>query len=176
MRSWTRSRARRRCRSDSVADSPADRGRSFGPRPGAFAAFADSLIACWDAKFHFNVWRPVTAIHQGDADGNPRTIPDPAWEPLAVTPNFPEYPSGHTCATAAVTHVIEDYFRHGVAIPARHVASGEERVYRSANEVVDEVIEARMLLGVHFRTADEDGAEMGRQIARRIRREWLRGQ
>jgi len=139
----------------------------------AFAAFADGLIACWDAKFHFNYWRPVTAIQNGETDSNPQTEPDPAWEPLAVTPNFPEYPSGHTCVTAAVAHTIEDFFQHDVTIPARHFVTGEERYYRRANQVVDEVVEARMLIGVHFRTADEDGAEIGRKVARQIRRAWL---
>jgi len=141
----------------------------------AFAAFADGLIACWDAKFRFNFWRPVTAIQNGEDDGNPRTEADPGWEPLAVTPNFPEYPSGHACASAAVAHTIEDFFQYDVLIPARNVVSGEERLYRRAGQIVDEVIEARMLLGLHFRTADEDGAEIGRKIARQIRRKWLRG-
>src|SRR5215510_10229887 len=91
----------------------------------SFAAFADGLIACWDAKFHFNSWRPVTAIQQGDTDGNQRTAPDPLWEPLAITPNFPEYPSGHTCATGAVAHTIEAIVQHEdglhhLLIPARN--------------------------------------------------------
>jgi hypothetical protein len=140
----------------------------------AFAAFADGLIACWDAKFHFNFWRPVTAIQQGDTDRNPRTEADPHWEPLADTPNFPEYPSGHTCATAAVAHTIEDFFPYEVYIPARNVVTGEERFYRRATEVVDEVVEARMLLGFHFRSGDEDGADIGRKIARQIRRDWFK--
>lgn len=142
----------------------------------AFAAFADSLIACWDAKFHYGFWRPVTAIRRGEIDGNPSTDPDPAWEPLAITPPFPEYPSGHTCATAAVAHAIEDYFPHDVLIPARNVVSGHERFYRRAKDVVDEVIEARMLIGVHFRSANEDGAEIGRRIARQIRSRWFKRQ
>jgi hypothetical protein len=136
----------------------------------AFAAFADSLIACWDAKFHFNFWRPVTAIQNGDADGNRRTEADPGWEPLTVTPNFPEYPSGHACATAAVAHTIENFFPDDVTIPVRNVTTGEERFYRRAEDAVDEVIEARMLLGIHFRTGDEDGAEIGRKVARQIKR------
>jgi len=136
----------------------------------AFAAFADALIACWDAKFHFNFWRPITAIRGGETDGNPSTDADPTWEPLAVTPNFPEYPSGHACATAAVAHTIEDFFDDDTRIPARNVVTGEERVYRRASEVVREVNEARMLLGVHFRSADEDGAEIGRKVAQQIRR------
>jgi len=144
----------------------------------AFAAFADGLIACWDAKFYFDWWRPVSAIHNGETDGNRLTTRDPLWEPLAVTPNFPEYPSGHTCATGAVAHTIQDVLQHEglqhVAIPARNVVSGEERFYRSADEVVDEVIEARMLLGLHFRSADEDGADIGRRIAHQIRRDFFR--
>jgi hypothetical protein len=132
----------------------------------AFAAFADGLIACWDAKFYFNFWRPVTAIQNGATDGNDSTAPDSTWEPLAITPNFPEYPSGHTCATAAVAHTIEDFFRHDVLIPTRNVISGEERFFSKASQAVDEVIEARMLLDLHFRSADEDGADIGRKVAR----------
>ena len=140
----------------------------------AFAAFADGLIACWDAKFYFNYWRPVTAIRDGDTDENESTVADPNWEPLAITPNFPEYPSGHACATAAVAHTIEDFFPHDVIIPARNVMSGEERFFRKARDIVDEVVEARMLLGLHFRSADEDGAEIGRKIARQIRSRWFK--
>jgi len=140
----------------------------------AFAAFADGLIACWDAKFHFNFWRPITAIRNGDVDGHRRTEADPGWEPLAVTPNFPEYPSGHTCATAAVAYTIDDFFERDVLIPARNIVSGEERFYSRPSDVVDEVVEARMLLGLHFRSADEDGADVGRKIARQIRRQWFK--
>jgi hypothetical protein len=139
-----------------------------------FAAFADGLIACWEAKYHFDFWRPVTAIRAGDTDGNARTERDPAWEPLAITPAFPEYPSGHACATTAVANVMEDFFPHDLRIPARNVNTGEERFYARARDVADEVVEARMLLGVHFRAADEDGSEIGRRIARRIRTKFFR--
>ena len=139
----------------------------------AFAAFADALISCWDAKVHFNFWRPVTAIQHGEPDGNDRTGADANWEPLAVTPDFPEYPSGHTCATAAVAHTIEAFFPR-IPIPARQARTGEERIYQRAADVVAEVIEARMLLGVHFRSADADGAEMGRRIAAQIQRDRFR--
>jgi len=155
-------------------DQALDLASSARFQAAAFAAFADGLIACWDAKFHFNSWRPVTAIQNGKADGNPRTEPGPDWEPLSITPNFPEYPSGHACATAAVAYTIEDFFSYDVYIPARNVVSGEERFYRSASDVVDEVVEARMLLGLHFRSGDEDGADLGRRVARQIRSHWFR--
>jgi hypothetical protein len=140
----------------------------------AFAAFADGLIACWDAKYHFDFWRPVTAIRAGDMDGNDGTDADAGWEPLAATPAFPEYPSGHACTTTAVVDVMQDFFPHGLRIPARNVVSAAERVYTRARDVSDEVVEARMLIGVHFRSANEDGAEIGRRIARQIRARWFR--
>ena len=155
-------------------DQALDLASSAHFQAAAFAAFADGLIACWDAKFHFNSWRPVTAIQNGHTDGNPLTEPNPDWEPLSITPNFPEYPSGHACVTAAVAYTIDDFFSYDVYIPARNVMSGEERFYRSAPDVVDEVVEARMLLGLHFRSGDEDGADLGRKVARQIRSHWFR--
>ena len=156
-----------------AAERALDLSASARFQAAAFAAFADGLIACWEAKFHFNFWRPTTAIRQGESDGNDRTEVDPKWEPLSTTPEFPEYPSGHACATAAVVFTIEAFFPNAV-IPARNIASGEERVYRRAKDVVDEVVEARMLLGVHFRAADVDGAEMGHRIAEQIQRRFAK--
>jgi hypothetical protein len=104
-----------------------------------------------------------------DANGNAEIEQDQLWEPLAVTPNFPEYPSGHTCATAAVAHAMEDFFPGGVRIPARNVVTGEERFYTCARDVVDDVVEAGMLIGVPFRSVNEDGTQLGRRIARQNR-------
>jgi hypothetical protein len=157
-----------------AAEQGLDLADSARFQAAAFAAFADALIGCWDAKFHYHFWRPVTAIRNGEVDGNDRTAADPDWEPLSITPAFPEYPSGHACATAAVTHVLEDLLPHDVLIPARNALTGEERLYRRASDVVDEVVEARMLIGVHFRTSNEDGAEIGRKVARQIRSRWFR--
>jgi hypothetical protein len=100
----------------------------------------------------------------GDGDSGKT---DPEWQPLSVTPNFPEHPSGHACASAAVAYTIEGFFP-GITIPARSALTGEERTYRSARAVVDEVIAARTLIGVHFRAASEDGAEIGREVAAQI--------
>ena len=156
------------------ADQSLDLADSARFQAAAFAAFADSLIACWDAKVHFNSWRPVTGIVEGDADANSRTEADRNWLPLGDTPNFPEYPSGHACATAAVAATIQHYFPKGVTIPARNVVTGEERSYRSARVLIAEVVEARMLLGVHFRHANEDGAQIGRDVANLVRRRFFR--
>lgn len=139
----------------------------------AFTALADSLIACWDAKYAFNFWRPVTAIRVGDSHGDPKTAPDPQWEPFDPTPAFPEYPSGHCCLTSAVGHVMSDYFANSLSIPARNVVTGEVRIYKDVPQLVDEVTDARMLIGVHFRFANVDGAAMGKQIALQIRRDFF---
>ena len=76
----------------------------------AEAALADAQIACWDSKYFYNFWRPITAIRLGDQDGNPATEVDPDWQPLINTPNFPEYPSGHADISGAVSHVLRLFF------------------------------------------------------------------
>lgn len=75
----------------------------------SFAA-ADAVITCWETKLHYNYWRPVTAIHQADADGNPGTHPDSAWKPLLNTPNYPDYSSGANVVTGAMTCTLELFF------------------------------------------------------------------
>lgn len=76
----------------------------------AETSLADTQIACWESKYHYNFWRPITAIRLGDQDGNPGTEVDPDWQPLINTPNFPEYPSGHASTSGAVTHVLRLFF------------------------------------------------------------------
>lgn len=151
-----------------AAESRLDLAASARFQAAAAVAMADALIACWDAKYHFDSWRPVTAIRSGETDGDPRTEPEPDWTPLIETPDFPEYPSGHAAVTAAVTRVIEAYLPAVTRIPARNVDTGEERDYGRAEDVIREVVEARMLAGVHFRAADEDGATLGEAVARHV--------
>src|SRR4029077_12113813 len=76
----------------------------------AEAAMADAQIACWDSKYFYVFWRPITAIRLGDQDGNPATVVDPAWQPLINTPNFPEYPSGHADISSAATNMLRLFF------------------------------------------------------------------
>jgi hypothetical protein len=77
---------------------------------------ADSLVACMNAKYHFAFWRPYTAIHDADTDGNPETVADATWLPLDVTPGHPEYPANHGCATQALMMTLRDFF-HSDKIP-----------------------------------------------------------
>ena len=132
-------------------------------------AGADAYIAAWDAKYTFNFWRPVTAVRQADGDGNPATIGDTNWLPLGSTPPFPDYVSGHTTYTGAFVHMLErlfgrDPYTFTVVNP---VLAPDERVrtYTSIGALSDEMIEARILAGIHFRTADRDGDRLGRQVA-----------
>jgi PAP2 superfamily len=76
----------------------------------ADAALADAQIACWDSKYFYNFWQPITAIRLGDQDGNAETAVDPNWQPLINTPNFPEYPSGHASVSGAVSRMLTLFF------------------------------------------------------------------
>jgi hypothetical protein len=129
----------------------------------------DSYIATWDAKYAYNFWRPVTAIQNADLDDNPETIADPTWMPFGTTPPFPEYVSGHTAYTRASVEVLEEVFGRGhiafvATNPAVPPAEGT-RPYSKFRELSKEMIEARILAGIHFRTADRDGDRLGRDVA-----------
>jgi len=132
-------------------------------------AGADARIACWDAKYTFNVWRPVTAIQRADEDGNPATEAEPGWTPLIATPNFPEYVSAHTTVSGAMATVLRLLFDDdpGVAFTATSPTNpGFERHWTTFSQGVREVIDARVYSGIHFRSSDERGARLGRQVAR----------
>jgi hypothetical protein len=131
---------------------------------------ADALIACWDSKYTYNFWRPVTAIPAGDTDGNAATAPDPGWLPLAVTPNHPEYPSAHGCASAAILEILRrflgtDTFEFTID---SHVPGLMQpvRSYTSFSQVIDEIIEARIYAGFHYRFSARDSIKIGEQVAR----------
>jgi hypothetical protein len=132
-------------------------------------AGADARIACWDAKYAFNFWRPVTAIQRADEDGNPATEADSAWTPLIATPNFPEYVSAHTTISSAMATVLRLLFDDDpdvTFIATSPTNPGYERHWTTFSEGVREVIDARVYAGIHFRSSDERGAKLGRQIAR----------
>jgi hypothetical protein len=134
-----------------------------------YLASADASIACWEAKYSFNFWRPITAIQNGDADNNIRTEADPAWTPLVPTPQHPEYLSGHSTNSSAMATVLTLLFgdEPGTSIVATSPTNpGFERHWARLSEGVDEVIEARIYAGIHYRTSDEEGASVGRKIAR----------
>jgi len=136
-------------------------------------ATADTMIACWEAKYHYYFWRPTHAIQRADTDGNPATSPDPLWAPLIVG-NHPEYPSGHACFTGAVTESLRNYFgtRHvKLVISSLAPGAGPPRTYDTLDELVEDVENARVWGGLHFRTTMTDTAKYFPRIARDIGRE-----
>jgi hypothetical protein len=128
---------------------------------------ADALIGCFDAKYHYLFWRPVTAISQGDTDGNNDTASDPTFAPLLGTPPHPEYPSAHGCVTSAQAEVFAEFLgtQHiKVMIPST-VTGIPARYYDTANDLTREIIDARVWAGIHYRGSDETGANLGRKVA-----------
>jgi hypothetical protein len=143
-----------------------------------YLAAADASIVCWDAKYRFNFWRPITAIHQGDGDGNDRTAGDPGWAPLFPTPPHPDYLSGHSVNSSAMATVLKRVFGDRQEWPIVATSStnpGFERHWESLGEAVEEVIDARIFSGIHYRSADEDGARVGRAVGRYVLSHQLRG-
>lgn len=132
-----------------------------------YLAAADTLVAVFEAKYAFEFWRPVTAIRNGDMDGNDQTTIDPAWVPLADTPIHPEYPCAHCINAAAVGAVLAAEFGIG-PVPAFTMTSatapGVTRRWERISDYVDEVSNARVWCGVHYRTSTEVAKDMGRKI------------
>jgi hypothetical protein len=139
-----------------------DETRLFGL---LYLTAADAGIACWDAKYAYNFWRPQQAIRNGDVDGNDLTAGDPAWLPFIATPPHPEYPSNHATTSSAMARVLASEFGDTPEAPIELTLTGITRRWNSLNEAVQEVIDARVYSGIHFRNSDEVGARMGHQVA-----------
>ena len=140
----------------------------------AHVAGSDAMIACFDAKYHYLSWRPLHAIQRADTDGNPRTEPDPTWQPLRPTPNHPEYPSAHACHTTAITVALERFFgTSAVSFSLDSLVTGETRYYDRLKDVVQEVNRARVWAGFHFRNSDQEGSTLGRKVGRFVAQQLL---
>ena len=134
-----------------------------------YLASSDAGIACWKAKYIFNFWRPITAIHNGDVDENARTVADPDWVPLFTTPQHPEYISGHSTTSSAIATALTMLFGDGGATPIVATSPtnpGFERHWPSLSDGVEEVIDARIYSGIHYRSSDEEGARLGSRVGR----------
>jgi len=138
------------------------------------AAVTNSLIACWDAKYTYMLWRPVTAIQAGDTDGNDRTDPDPAWTPFIATPSHPEYPSAHTTVGAGALGFYTVWFKTHRFPLAFTGNAGAVRQYTSVAEIVEEEGNARVWGGMHWRNSTEVGAALGRRVGRYTARHLLK--
>ncbi|HSL76949.1 MAG TPA: vanadium-dependent haloperoxidase [Candidatus Limnocylindrales bacterium] len=129
---------------------------------------ADSLIACWENKDHWNFWRPQTAIRLADTDGNPATVADPTWTSLIGNPGYPEPPSGFNCLVSGAMNAARAYFgTNRMKFSLTSVgASPVTRDYTRFSGPIADAIEGRVLVGIHFRRGDVQGAWLGGKVAR----------
>ena len=142
-----------------------------------YLSAADSLVAVFDAKYHYEFWRPITAIRNGDIDNNDATLQDVAWTPLVENPMHPEYPCAHCINAGAVGAVLESEFGSGTLEPfsmASPALPGAVRRWSRIADYVNEVSDARVWSGVHYRTSARVGEAMGRAIGEAAVRTALR--
>ena len=132
----------------------------------SFVALADAATACFNAKYHYGFWRPYTAIHDADTDGNPNTVADPNWVPLAVTPGHPEYPAAHGCVTAALMDTLTAYFdTEEMPYTVTSTVTGTTHSFNNFEDVVAEVDNARIYGGMHFHHSVKEGNRLGDRVA-----------
>jgi hypothetical protein len=135
------------------------------------AAMTDAYIAVFEAKYHYEFWRPITAIRNGDIDGNPATEIDPSWLPLDATPMHPEYPCAHCALSGAAAAVIESYggLRDVQEISLTSpTAPGITHRWSSLAAFTSEVADARVWAGFHYRSSGRVGTAMGREVGRYV--------
>lgn len=148
-------------------------------------AMADGYIGSWEGKYHYNFWRPVTAIQLGDTDGNPGTEGDPLWTPLHFTYPMPDHDSAHAVEGGVAAEVLKQFFgtdRVHFTACSRTLPSGNKcddatpilRSFSSFSQAADENALSRILIGIHFRRAVEEGVEHGRKIGARAVRNFLK--
>ena len=152
----------------SVASVP---GREVTQNARLFAAVTqavdDAMIAVFDAKYHYSFWRPITAIRNGDIDGNNATERDPTWTPLIDTPMHPEYPCAHCIVASAVGTVLRAEIGTDptpILTTTSDTAEGLARSWTTIEDFIQEVANARIYDGVHYRTSTEVGITMGKDV------------
>jgi PAP2 superfamily len=127
---------------------------------------ADALIAVWDDKAHWSFWRPITAIREAGSDGNPRTQPQDGWTPLIANPPYPEHPSGHTGLSGSIVKTLQQFFGTDEIAWSDTNNAGLTRSFSRLSQAIDEIVDARVWSGIHFRAAEKQGQRIGRSVAR----------
>jgi hypothetical protein len=152
-------------------------------------AAADGFIGCYNDKYYWQFWRPIAAIRAGDADGNPATTGDPNWTPLfdpaaselglnfgppLATPPFPDHPSAHSCASSAIVHTLQSFFGSDkIGFSAYSTRTRTTRSFERLSDALTEIIDARVWGGIHFRTADVQGAVLGKKVAHYLQKHYF---
>ncbi len=135
----------------------------------SFTTLADAYIGCFNAKYHFSFWRPVTAINNGDIDGNQLTVTDPSWRPLAVTPRHPEYPAAHACLTGSLANTLETYFgTPDIHLTVTSAVTNTTHTFNNVHELEREVEGARIYAGFHFHHSLEQGFLLGHKVSQNV--------
>jgi hypothetical protein len=159
------------------ASAAQDKSLAENARSFAWLAMAvcDSLIASMEMKYHYSLWRPVTAIREATLDGNRRTAPDAEWLSFVFTPSYPSYPGNHASAAGAARAVLERvYGRDGHNIVLTSTAVPDVVLtYSSWKQITDDIDDARIYGGVHFRFDQEAGASLGHRVGSYVVRKYL---
>jgi hypothetical protein len=131
----------------------------------------DAGMACFDSKYHYLFWRPVTAIRNADIDGNPAITADPTWTPLVTTPNHPEYPSQHGCINGALAQVLANAVgttNIDATIPGAQGGATTlttTQTFATVHDLLTQLVNARVWIGFHFRNSVETGERLGTTVA-----------
>jgi hypothetical protein len=162
-----------------LRDQAAVRGLDIVDAARMFAAVEmttlDALIVTWQTKLDRAYWRPITAIQLADTDGNPATAADPAWTPLLTTPPYPDYVSGYNAVIAASSRALEHVVGHRLDLTLTSTAvPGAMRHYNDGAALRADVVDARIWLGIHFRTADTAARSVGIDVADWASRHYFR--
>ena len=139
-------------------------------------AMADGFIAGFDTRFHYDFWRPVTAIRLAETDGNPATVAEPGWNSFLNTPPIPDYPSTHSVLGGAAAAVLADVLgtdRVTFTMVSGPPFAGISRSFASFSAAAEENADSRVYAGIHFRTACRDGLALGQKIGQRVARMYL---
>jgi hypothetical protein len=135
-------------------------------------AGADALVTNWESKRHYVFWRPLTAIRDGDNDGHPLTMGDPTWRPMVNTPNYPDYPSGANALVGAMTRTLALFFGTDEVrfeVTSLHpMATQKTRVYERFSDASRDVVDVRVLQGIHFRFTDTAARRQGMRVAEHV--------
>ncbi|MEU7134877.1 vanadium-dependent haloperoxidase [Streptomyces sp. NPDC046261] len=155
---------------EALRDYGARHGLGIAEMARLFAAVntvaADAVITTWDSKLHYGSWRPLTAIRLAATDGNPSTEPDPHWQPLIDTPPHPDYLSGHATVGGAIMRALSELFGSSrVDLRLTSATTGATRYYEYADQYNRDVVDARVWAGIHTRTADRVGNDVGQRLA-----------
>ena len=143
----------------------ADHARVFAR---AYTNAADALIVTWRDKARYSSWRPITAIQQAASDGNPATEAEPGWTSLLPSPPYPEHPSGLSAFGCSVVDTLQDFYgRDRAAYTGTNPSTSPPmtRTFASFSELCDDIVDARVATGVHFRFADEEAGKIGEKVA-----------